>query len=457
MSNRRTLALTAATLLACVTASHASAQAEPIGGPPQLLEIHHAARKGDIEALRRELANGVSPNAPNPGGFEWQANATPLIWAARLGTAEAIKVLLEAGARPNLTAADGATPLMLATAGEQASEKIRLLLDAGADPNIIRGDGTTALIWAASFCKEAEAITQLVKAGARLDARTARDGHTPLMVAARVGNVVTARALIKEGAPVEVKSDQGYTALMWAAEGSEGNAETVSALIELGAEIEARSSDGSTPLMICALKGDPKRVKALLDRGADVKARTARGDSALMAAATTGKPMNAKLLLDAGADPNAANRDGVTPLALATLSGDPSTVRLLIAHGADVNAANKDGWSPILLAQGIGIIEPLVNAGANVNVAASVQSDRAGWTPVMFAIADRDSYSLRRLLRAGADLSPKNAAGQSAADIALSLPDDASKPLILETLGIEAPAPATEPALPGPAPQPIGS
>lgn len=438
-------------LAALLTAPVAIAQTEPGSGPPQLAEIHHAARKGDIEALKRELANGVSPNAPTPGGFEWQANATPLIWAARLGTAEAVKLLLEAGALPNLTSADGASALMLAAPGEQPAEKYRLLLAAGADPNLIRGDGTTALAWAASFCKDPEAITALVRGGARLDSRTPRDGHTPLMIAARVGNTAAARALVKEGAPLEIKSDQGYTALMWAAEGGSGNAETIAALIELGAEIEAKSSDGSTSIMIAALKGDAPRVKALLDRGANAQARTARGDTALMAAATSGRTLSAKLLLDAGVDVNAANRDGVNALALAALSNEPSTVRLLLDRGADVNAANKDGWTPLLLAQGIGLVEPLVNAGADVNRAASVRSDRAGWTPAMLAVADRDAYSLRRLVRAGADLTTRNAAGQSAHDLARALPeDDESKPVLLEILGIAPPAP--EPALPGPSP-----
>lgn len=441
------------TLLAVLATPCAIAQDEPGAGPPQLMEIHHAARKGDIEALKRELANGVSANTPNPGGFEWQAHATPLIWAARLGTAEAVRVLLEAGALPNLTSADGATALMLAAAGEETAAKYRLLLAAGADPNLVRGDGTTALQWGASFCKDGEAISILVQGGARLDSRTPRDGHTPLMVAARVGNTAVARALVKEGSPLEIKSDQGYTALMWAAEGSAGNVETVAALIELGAAVEAKSSDGSTALMIAALKGDAARVKALLDRGADARARTARGDTALMAAATAGRAQSAKFLIDAGIDVNASNRDGVTALALAVLSNEPSTVRLLISRGADVNAPNKDGWTPLLLAQSIGMVEPLVNAGADVNRAASVRADRAGWTPVMFTIADRDVYSLRRLLRAGADVAARNAAGQSAHDLANALPDDESKARIMSLLGIAPPAqtPAA-PARPGPAP-----
>ena len=74
---------------------------------------------------------------------------TPLLFAARVGDAESLELLLSAGADPNAASSDGMSALILATVRGYPDVAIRLL-DADADPNAA-GPGYAALHWAAGW------------------------------------------------------------------------------------------------------------------------------------------------------------------------------------------------------------------------------------------------------------------------------------------------------------------
>lgn len=397
----------------------------PAAQKTEHLPIHQAAIRGDIEGLKRELAAGVPVDQPVRGGEEWHQGSTPLMWATRAGTLEAVEFLISQGARARLGSTDGTTALMLATAArDHVLERVDVLIKAGSDVNAVRWDGGTPLIWAASFCTTPGVATKLIEAGAAVDTRRPRDGTTALMLAARAGNTVALAELIKAGADVGARSTEGFTALHWAALGERGNAETVGAVLDAGVNIEERSKEGSTPLMLAAAKGGVARVRALLARGADPKATNARGDTALMAAAQAGDVHAVKALIEAGAPLDAANADGVTALCLAVIKGEPTTVRLLLGRGASVRTRTKAGWTPILLAKSIVTLEPLLEAGAAVDDRAS-EAPAVGWTPLMFAASEGDLLSIRRLLRAGADPTISDLTGVDALALAANRVDQA--------------------------------
>ena len=84
--------------------------------------------------------------------------------------------------------------------------------------------------------------------------------------AIRAGDLETARALVVEGADVNVLQGDGATALHWAAHRNDLDAATL--LIEAGADVNVANALGATPLWLAAINGSAPMVGRLLDAGA---------------------------------------------------------------------------------------------------------------------------------------------------------------------------------------------
>ncbi len=189
---------------------------------------------------------------------------------------------------------------------------------------------------------------KLLAAGA--DPNTAlMSGETPLMEAARRGNLATVRALLSNKAnPNAQESNGGQTALMWAI--SQRQSAVVEALIEGGADVHAGSKTGFTPLMFAAQRNDVDSARFLLRAGAkpnDAQPKT--GLTPLMIASAMAHTGTVDLLLDSGANPNLADASGYTSLHrvvrdsdyginLATKDDVLTIVKSLLKHGANPNA-----------------------------------------------------------------------------------------------------------------------
>jgi cytohesin len=163
-------------------------------------------------------------------------------------------------------------------------------------------------------------------------------GETPLMEAARRGNVETVRALLAGGAnPNAQEGNGGQTALMWAI--SERQASVAEALLRGGADVKLRSKRGSTALMFAAQQKDVSYARMLLAAGAnpnDQMPRTAQ--TPLIIASAMGHGEVAALLLDNKADPNAVDGNGYASLHHAVRDKSAvGIVKALIAHGAKPN------------------------------------------------------------------------------------------------------------------------
>ena len=91
--------------------------------------FYSAIRDNDLTKLQALLKGGANANVSDPRG-----GATPLMYAAAVGSAGAMTLLLDSGANANATNASGATALMWAVTD---IEKVRLLLARGADPKAV--------------------------------------------------------------------------------------------------------------------------------------------------------------------------------------------------------------------------------------------------------------------------------------------------------------------------------
>jgi ankyrin repeat protein len=135
------------------------------------------------------------------GDFEGRNNfnrygATPFLLAAKNVDVPAMEALLDLGADPFLANVDGASPLMVAAGvgiysqgenpgqPEESADAIKLLLELGAKATDVDANGDTALHGPA-YRGSNEAVMLLVNAGAKLDARN-KFGWTPLTIATGV-------------------------------------------------------------------------------------------------------------------------------------------------------------------------------------------------------------------------------------------------------------------------------
>lgn len=136
-----------------------------------------------------------------------------MIDAVATGDELRVNELLNTGIDPNLTDAEGWTPLMWAA--QSANNKVtQKLLEAGADPNITNYNEETALDFAI-YQNNAEVINTLILGGADPDFADST-GWTPLMTAVSNESVEAVKVLLEAGANPNLKDENQYTAYLYA-------------------------------------------------------------------------------------------------------------------------------------------------------------------------------------------------------------------------------------------------
>src|SRR5689334_16159745 len=271
---------------------------------------------------------------------------TPLMYAAEIGSLDAMRLLIDRGADVNAQNAFGSTALMWSVSDPA---KVRLLLDHGAQVNTTAKSGRTALIIAGFTNPSADVVRLLLAKGAKVDVMDQR--HVTPMNAATFGNdTATVKLLLDAGADIETADTFiGLTPLMNAA--GNRNLEAVKLLMAKGAKVNAVSKTenlpkiqtgtvefgGWTPLLMSAAFGPPAAVKTLLDAGAHIDAQDYRGFTPLMLAVGTDRydRTTVKMLLDHGADVKPTNHAGETVLDWARKFGDAEVLHALGAKAND--------------------------------------------------------------------------------------------------------------------------
>jgi uncharacterized protein len=175
----------------------------------------------------------------------------------------------------------------------------------------------------------------------------ARDaaGLSPVMVAAYAGHPRLAERLAGRlaAAPQGLGIFEASVA---------GDAAAVLGRLGQGAEVEDRAQDGYTALHLAAYFGRLEVARLLLEHGADPNS-VAYNESRvtpLHSAVSARRRDLAGLLLALGASANAVQKGGWTPLHAAAHNGDEAIVDLLLLRGADPTRPADDGRTPIDMA-----------------------------------------------------------------------------------------------------------
>ncbi len=202
----------------------------------------HAIENGNVERIRRLVAEGYDVNADSGGG---QNMLTLCFWygmhkisvfgdtreISRMTPEDVenkiyamLEVLIDNGANINTLDPHGWAPIHNA-AGRNQSRIIRMLIEKGANVNLEDGFGDRPLNMIVGYPGSSELITLLIKNGAQVNAKGS-GGDTPLHDSVVSGDVMVTETLLKAGADVSSENSDGKTALQLAIEeGKPGIAE----------------------------------------------------------------------------------------------------------------------------------------------------------------------------------------------------------------------------------------
>lgn len=212
--------------------------------------------------------------------------------------------------------------------------------------------------------------------------------------AAEDGDLAEVKRLIAEGADVNLKDEDGGTALRIAA--VYDHTDIVELLIDKGANVNAPNRDGLNPLNDAVFKNNKEMVSLLISKGADVNFMHYRDNQTpLFWAVETRGVEIIKLLVDNGAKLDIKDISGYTVLRYAASWGLRDTVKLFLSKGVDTSSLHMAAC-----AGDLSHVKELIQKGTEVD-----QKDEVGWTALFWAASAGQTEVSEFLIDKGADIS----------------------------------------------------
>ena len=305
-----------------------------------------------------------------------------LLPAIRRGDTATVAQLIERGANPNITDAEGVPALMLATLFADV-ECVEVLLEGGANPNLRNAAGTSPLIWAMPDSARAQLLMEY---GAEVNARSVTLGRTPLLAAATFPQSVDVLGLlIAYGADVHAEDASGANALSLAIR--QADIGVVRFLVDRGLDPNEPIAHGRLHLPtieylmslretadLATLDGaarwqDSELITRWIEMSADVNVSLGSyGRTPLHSGASSesGTAEILEVLLENGADPNTETTEGERPLDWALYRSDQARIDVLQKYGATRGSGPRQQTFPS--PQAAGISDPRTSVGRSVSL-----------------------------------------------------------------------------------------
>jgi ankyrin repeat protein len=256
---------------------------------------------------------------------------------------------------------------------------------------------------------DTETLNRLLAEGVEIESRDDKEA-TPLLRAARQGQVGAVQHLLKRGAdPNAFTPDSGVTVVMAAARA--GSAEILRLLLARGADPDQEVTPEPPEFTPEQKEMFARMTEQLREQfGGDTPDPSERfanpkpkrtGRDALMRAVMSGSVECVRVLLEA--EVNANDDSGLSPLSMAITLGDAEMVRTLIEHGVDANGGKGEiDLPPLFTAIQHGdrdMARLLLDAGADPNGGAT--------SPLTLATVLNDPAMAELLLEYGAKTTMK--------------------------------------------------
>ncbi len=369
--------------------------------------LHYAAEWKLDNAVTVLLEKGANPNIRNANG------ETAIYNAIKSDSTSTIDLLLQKGAQKNARDYLGNTPLHACVRWDSKNSAMKLI-QWKVDLNVQNLAGKTPLAQAARSARIAM-VTLLTENGANIDATDAT-GKTILIDAIQSGNLEIVNYLVKKGASPHIQEMYGRNAYHEAA--STGNGQIITLIQQAGGNPLSRDGQGVTPFSIVLKGNDEKLIKAVL--GENTKLLDSDSNSPIHIALETNVSAEIlNLLVQMNYPINTRNKDGITPLSIAIRKNLNEHSKILLENHADPFITDNEKSCPLTIA-----FENLKNSNDyaiidNIVKLAGNKTDYQGEGILHYAARIADAKTVQLLVEKGLDKTVRNISGETPHDVAI--------------------------------------
>ncbi|MCK4871775.1 MAG: ankyrin repeat domain-containing protein [Phycisphaerales bacterium] len=364
--------------------------------------LHAAVWSGRIETLEALIASGaaVDVRLTHDRPSSEAGGMTPLMLAARLGRADMVSVLIDAGADPLRGSGPYGHRALAHAAARGHRDVMRVLLSdtrrTNISPHLYRG----STLGTAAYHGQFEIVSEFMP-------RDGRNLSPPLIdlplfryiAAGRTeGHAKIIELFLCSG--LDPNLDAHGAPLLIHAVGT-GHLRTIEALLSHGADPSSMDWQGRSTLDHAAIRGDVAVLKLVLG---SVDEEAVQDADAILFAAAHCDAEGLQLLLDGGASIARTDAQGRGVLHYACAFGRADNLNALLAYGADVDQRDQSGETAAFVA-------------ARQYPREFAETFQLAVMRLVLVDLDRDGLCLAKLRSAHADLSIRSLAGTTVADV----------------------------------------